>query len=420
LNSVIIRQKLMDLTSKPGAVAKTSGRPELVEGAQYGQVGATYEAPYLAHAPMEPHTCVADVRADSCEVWVGTQIPGIAHSDAARVAGLTGDKVKLHTLYMGGGFGSRAGGAYITEAVGISKAVGAPVKLIYTRDDDLQHDRFRPTSVARMAAAINSSLGLPVAFTSNIAASSFAGMRNGVDSEGVAGVADVLYSFANMQVEYHEPGINIPTNYWRSVGHSQNTFFMESFIDEMAAKGKMDPVELRRQLLSAPNAARLLGVLNLAAEKSDWSKPLPAGRFRGVAVVNCFGSFNAQVAEISVTQGKVRVHRVISAVDCGMVVNPAGVVQQQQSAIVYGLSAALRGAITIDKGRVEQTNFHQYEPLRIDEMPVVEVHIMPSTQAPGGMGEVGTPAIAPAVANAIFAATGKRIRRLPFSSEPLV
>jgi len=420
LTSAIIRQKLMDLTAKSGAVGKTAGTGEAALASAAKKIEVAYEAPYLAHAPMEPHTCVADVRADSAELWVGTQIPGVANTDAMRIAGLPANKVKLHTLYMGGGFGSRGGGAYITEAVGISKAVGAPVKLLYTREDDLQHDRYRPTSYARMAAGLDAE-GWPVAFTGNIACSSFSaqGLQNGLDREGVSGVADTLYSIPNVLVQYHEPGIDIPTNYWRSVGHSQNTFFMEGFIDEMAAAGGKDPVELRRKLLSAPAASRLLGVLNLAAEKSNWGKPLPAGRFRGVAVVNCFGSFNAQVAEVSVTAGKLQVHRVVSAVDCGMVVNPAGIVQQQQSAIVYGLSAALRGAITIDKGRVEQTNFHQYEPLRINEMPVVEVHIVPSTQNPGGMGEVGTPAIAPAVANAIFAATGKRIRRLPFSSNPL-
>ena len=252
-----------------------------------------------------------------------------------------------------------------------------------------------------------------------MACSSFAGLNNGLDREGVAGIADTLYSIPNVLVDYREPEINVPTNYWRSVGHSQNTFFTESFIDELAAAGGKDPVELRRRLLTAPNAARLLGVLNLAAEKSDWGKPLQAGRFRGIAIVNCFGSFNAQVAEVSVNQGKVRVHRVVSAVDCGVVVNPAGVVQQMQSAIVYGLSAALRGAITIDRGRVVQTNFHQYEPLRIHEMPVVEVHIVPSTQAPGGIGEVGTPAIAPAVVNAVSAALARRIRRLPLSLENL-
>jgi isoquinoline 1-oxidoreductase beta subunit len=418
LSSAGIREKLMSLTSTPGAVAKTAGTAEASLASASKKIEVTYDAPYLAHAPMEPYSCVADVRADSAELWVGTQIPGIANSDAVRTAGLSADKVKLHTLYMGGGFGSRGGGAFITEAVGISKAIGAPVKLLFTREDDLAHGKFRPTSVARMAAGLDEQ-GWPIAFTSNISCSSFAGMQNGVDREGVAGVADTLYSIPNVLVHYHEPGIDIPTNFWRSVGHSQNTFFIEAFIDEIAAAGGKDPVELRRRLLSGPGAARLLGVLNVAAEKSGWGKPLPEGRFRGVAVVNCFGSFNAQVAEVSVTAGKLQVHRVVSAVDCGMVVNPAGIVAQQQSAIVYGLSAALRGAITFDEGQVQQTNFHQYEPLRINEMPVVEVHIVPSTEASGGMGEVGTPAIAPAVANAIFAATGKRIRKLPFSSAPL-
>jgi isoquinoline 1-oxidoreductase beta subunit len=419
LTSDAIRKRLEAmLTSKPGAVARTVGTADAALSSSEKKVAADYEAPYLAHAPMEPHTCVADVRADSCEVWAGTQIPGIAHSDAVRVSGLTADKVKVHTLYMGGGFGSRGGGAYISEAVGISKAIGAPVKLTYTRDDDLQHDRYRPASFTRFAAGLDAQ-GWPVAFKSQTACSSFAGLNNGLDREGVAGIADTLYSIPNVLVDYREPEINIPTNYWRSVGHSQNTFFNECFIDELAAAGGKDPVELRRKLLTGANAARLLGVLNLAAEKSDWGKPLPAGRFRGIAVVNCFGSFNAQVAEVSITQGKVRVHRVVSAVDCGVVVNPAGVVQQMQSAIVYGLSAAFRGAITLNAGSVVQTNFHQYEPLRIHEMPVVEVHIVPSTQAPGGIGEVGTPAIAPAVVNAVSAAVGRRIRRLPLSLENL-
>jgi isoquinoline 1-oxidoreductase beta subunit len=242
-------------------------------------------------------------------------------------------------------------------------------------------------------------------------------MNNGVDREGVAGVSDILYTIPNIQVEYSEPGIDIPTNYWRSVGHSQNTWFAESFIDELAIAGGKDPVEFRRRLLA--KSPRLLGTLNLAAEKAGWGKPLPAGRFRGVASVNCFGSFNTQIAEVSVSQGRVQVHRVVTAVDCGQFVNPAGIVQQMQSAIVYGLSAALRGNITLERGRVQQTNFHQYEPLRMNEMPVVEVHIVPSTENPGGIGEVGTPAIAPAVTNAIFSATGKRVRRLPLSQENL-
>ncbi len=285
-----------------------------------------------------------------------------------------------------------------------------PVKLTFSRDDDIQHDRYRPAAYAKLSAALDAD-GWPIAYTGRVVCSSFTGLQNGLNREGVAGVADVLYDIPNVHFEYHEPGIAIPTNYRRSVGHSQNTFFAEGFIDELALAGRKDPVEFRRRLLA--RQPRMLGVLNLAAEKAGWGKPLPAGRFRGIAVVNCFGSYNAQTAEVSIEKGKVRVHRVVTAVDCGRVVNPAGIVQQMQSAIVYGLSAALRGNITIDRGRVQQTNFHQYEPLRMDEMPVVEVHIVPSTNPSGGIGEVGTPAIAPAVTNAIFAATGKRIRRLP-------
>jgi isoquinoline 1-oxidoreductase beta subunit len=319
---------------------------------------------------------------------------------------------------MGGGFGSRGGGAWISEVVGIAKAAGVPVKLTYTREDDLQHDRYRPTSLMRLAGGVDAS-GMPVAWTGRVACSSWQASlpANGVDREGVAGVSDILYAIPNIQVEYHEPGLTIPTNYWRSVGHSQNTFFAESFLDELAAAGGKDPVELRLRLLA--NQPRLLKTVEVAAEKAGWGKPLAAGRFQGVAAVNCFGSYNTQIAEVSIERGRVRVHRVVAAVDCGQVVNPAGVEQQMQSAIVYGLSAALRGAITLEKGRVQQQNFHQYEPLRIDEMPVVETHIIASQANPGGIGEVGTPAIAPAVTNAIFRATGKRIRRLPLSLETI-
>ena len=226
-------------------------------------------------------------------------------------------------------------------------------------------------------------------------------------------LANPHYEIPSVHFEYHEPGIDIPTNYWRSVGHSQNTFFAESFIDELAAITDKDPVEFRRRMLA--NNPRLLRVLNLAADRADWGRPLARGRHHGVAVANCFGSFNAQIAEVSVENGRIRVHRVTCVVDCGQVVNPAGVVQQMQGGIVYGLSAALRGKISIRKGRVEQTNFHQYEPLRIDEMPHVDVHIVPSEESAGGIGEVGTPAIAPAVTNALFQATGRRIRSLPIT-----
>jgi isoquinoline 1-oxidoreductase beta subunit len=417
LNTASIREILSKAIATPGNVATRRGEGEAALATAAKQIEAVYEAPYLAHAPMEPFTCVADVKGDSCEVWVGSQLPSVANGNAIQASGLPANKINLHTLYMGGGFGSRGGGAYVTETVGISKALGIPIKVTYTREDDLSTDRFRPASYMRFKAGMDSSGNL-TAWTARVSCSSFAGLQNGLDREGVAGIADIPYTVPNVQVEYREPGIKIPTNYWRSVGHSQNTFFTESFIDELAIDAGKDPVEFRRELLA--NQPRLLGALNLAAEKAGWGKPLPAGRAMGVAAVNCFGSFNAQIAEVSIVQGKVRVHRVVSAVDCGQAINPAGVEQQMQSAIVYGLSAALRGNITFEKGRVQQTNFHQYEPLRIDEMPVIETYIVPSTNNPGGMGEVGTPAIAPAVGNAIFKATGKRVRRMPFSLETFV
>jgi isoquinoline 1-oxidoreductase beta subunit len=416
-NTEGMRKQLALMIDTPGNVATKRGNGEAALATAAKQIEAVYEAPYLAHTPMEPFTCVAHVTADACDVWVGSQLPSVANGNAIQASGMPANKVNLRTLYMGGGFGSRGGGAYVTEAVGISKALGIPIKLTYTREDDIATDRFRPSAYMKFKAGLDAE-GMPMAWTARVSASSFAGIQNGVDREGVAGINDILYNIPNMQVEYREPGLTIPTNYWRSVGHSQNTFFTESFIDELALAAGKDPVEFRRAMLTTQ--PRLLGVLNLAAEKAGWGKPLPAGHALGIAAVNCFGSFNAQVAEVSIQQGKVRVHRVVSAVDAGIVVNPAGVVQQMQSAIVYGLSAALRGQITFDKGRVQQTNFHQYEPLRIDEMPVVEVHIVSSTANPGGMGEVGTPAIAPAVGNAIFKATGKRIRRMPFSLETFV
>ena len=415
LNTAGIRELFANLTLKPGAVAEDHGQAAAALASAARRVEAAYEAPYLAHARLEPYACVAQVRGGSCDVWTGTQIPGQAHSTAVAASGLPPASVKVHTTYMGGSYGSRGGGAFVAEAVEIAKVVGVPVNLTYSRDDELQHDLYRPASHVRFAAGLDAD-GWPIAWTARIACPTWMGLRNGVARESVEGIAE--YDIPNIHVEYHDPGIGIPTGYWRSVGLSQNTFFAESFVDELAAAAGKDPVALRRRLFA--KSPRLLAVLDLAAEKAGWGTPLPRGRFRGVAAVAGFGSFNAQVAEVSIEQGRVRVHRVVCAVDCGRVVNPSGVVQQVEGAMVYGLSAALRGNITIDRGRVEQQNFHQYEPLRIHEMPVVDVHIVPSTAAPGGTGELTTPPIAPAVANAIFAATGKRIRRLPFSLEKLV
>jgi isoquinoline 1-oxidoreductase beta subunit len=340
-----------------------------------------------------------------------------SRSTAAQITGLAPENVKVNTLFLGGGFGRRGGTDYVAEAVEIAKAVPeTPVKLTWSREDDMQHDLYRPASYAKFAGALDKD-GWPVAWNTRVVCPSFGGLRNGVDRTSVEGIIDLEYAIPNFHVDYHPPDVDIPTTYWRSVGFSQNTFFSESFLDELAVAAGKDPFEFRRHLLA--KSPRLLAVLELAAEKAGWGKPLPAGHGRGIAVVNNIGSYNAQVAEVSVEQGKLRVHHVVCAVDCGHVINPAGVEQQIQSGIVYGLSAALKGAITIDHGRVVQGNFNHYDVLRIDEMPVVEVHIVPSQAAPGGIGEASTPTIIPAVANAIFAATGKRLRKLPIRPEDL-
>jgi isoquinoline 1-oxidoreductase subunit beta len=415
LTAAGIRETLVKLTETPGGgVAEQHGDVAAAFARVSQPIQATYEAPYLAHARLEPHACVARIADGLCEIWTGTQIPGQAHSTAVQASGLKPDQVRVHTTYMGGSYGSRGGGAFVAEAVEIAKAVGTPVKLTYSREDELQHDLYRPASVVRFTAALDAE-GWPAAWSARIACPTWMALRNGVARESVEGIAE--YDIPNVKVEYQDPKLPIPTGYWRSVGLSQNTFFAESFVDELAGQGRKDPVDLRRRLYA--KSPRLLGVLNLAAEKARWGTPLPQGRFRGIAAVAGFGSFNAQVAEVSIEQGRVRVHRVVCAVDCGRVINPTGVIQQAQGAMVYGLSAALRGNITIDRGRVAESNFHQYEPLRMHEMPVVDVHIVPSTAAPGGMGELTTPPIAAAVGNAIYAATGKRIRRLPFSLEKL-
>jgi isoquinoline 1-oxidoreductase beta subunit len=311
---------------------------------------------------------------------------------------------------------------FVSEAVELSKAIGAPVKVTWSREDDMHHDNYRPAAYSRFTAGLDAN-GWPIAWTNRIVSPSITNSsgqppQNGVDRTSTEGASDMGYGIPHKLVDYHWTEVGIPVTYWRAVGYTQNTFFVESFMDELAAAGGKDPVELRRRLLE--KNPRLLGVLDLAAKQAAWGTPLPAGLFRGIAVVNNVGSYTAQVAEVSVDKGKVRVHRVVCAVDCGHVVNPAIVEQQIRSAIVYGLTAALKGQITIDKGRVQQTNFNNYDMLRIDEMPVVEVHFVPSLENPGGIGEAGVPAIAPAVCNAIFAATGKRVRKLPIRPEQLV
>jgi len=406
VSTASLTQTFKDKMSLPGQPARQTGDAEAALAAAARKVEADYEVPFLAHAPMEPLNCVAHVRPDGCEVWASTQGQSAAHNEARRITGLAPEAVKVYTKYMGGGFGRRASADYIGEAVEVSKAAGVPVKLTWSREDDLQQDRYRPASYGRFAGGLDAD-GWPVAWTTRIACPPFGGGGR----TATEGIANMPYGIPHILVDYHPVDQGIPVSYWRSVGYSQNCFFTESFLDELAVAGKKDPVELRLHLLA--NVPRLKAALELAADKAGWGKPLPAGHARGVALSNNIGSHTVQIAEVSLDRGQVRVHRVVCAVDCGHVVNPWGVEQQIQSGIVFGLTAALKGGITLERGRVQQSNFHQYDMLRIDEMPKVEVHIVASQAAPGGIGEASTPSIAPAVCNALYAATGKRVRKLP-------
>jgi len=405
-----------ELAEKPGAVARNNGDVNTALAGGSKKLDAVYEVPYLSHAPMEPMNATAHVRPDGADVWTSTQIQTAAMGVTAKITGLPPSKITIHTMYLGGGFGRRGGDDFVGEAVEISKAVNAPVKLTWSREDDMQHDLYRPASYVKFAGAVDGQ-GWPVALSSTVVCPEFGGMQNGVCRTAVEGIVDLEYTIPHVHVEYHKPDVDIPVTYWRSVGYSQNCYFLESFLDELAVAGGKDPVEVRRKLLG--KSPRYLAVMELAAEKAGWGKPLPAGRGRGIGIVNNIGSFNASVAEVSVEKGKLKVHRVVCAVDCGHVINPAILEQQIQSGIVYGMSALMKGAITLDRGRVQQQNFNQYDVLRIDEMPMVEVHIVPSQANPGGIGEASTPSIVPAVVNALYAATGKRIRKLPIKAEDL-
>jgi isoquinoline 1-oxidoreductase subunit beta len=415
LSSAGISQLLADATTRPGAVARSEGD---VGVAVAKTIEAVYEAPYLAHACMEPMNCTAWVRAGEAEVWAPTQAPGPNQGLVAQLTGLPPEKIQVHTTYLGGGFGRRFAQDFIIAATLIAKAAGAPVKLVYTREDDTRAWFYRPASVTRFTAGLDAA-GNPVSFTARVASPALsiaAGftkeLPKGIDEFAIEGIGDMLYAFPNLRVEYAQAEPGVPLWFWRSVGHSQNVYFIEAFIDEIAAAAGKDPVEFRRSLLA--KQPRLRGVLDLAAEKAGWGTPLPKDVHRGVAITNCFGSFVAQVAEVSMdARGKPRVHRIVAAVDCGRTVNPDVIHRQVEGAVVYGLSAALHEKITFKDGRVEQSNFDDYPMLRMDEMPRVEVHIVPSTEAPGGIGEPGLPPATPAVVNAIFAATGKRIRTLP-------
>ncbi|MET0980587.1 MAG: xanthine dehydrogenase family protein molybdopterin-binding subunit [Telluria sp.] len=418
---------MMKVSESTGAVAKNAGDALKALEADGGRkIEAVYEMPFLAHATMEPINCTVDLRADGCDLWVGTQVPALAQGAAAKVAGIPVEKVKVHNYYIGGGFGRRLEVDYVIQAVAFAKLAKGPVKFIWTREEDIQHDMFRPYYVDRLAARLDDK-GRPAAWfhrtTGSSIMSRFAppAVKNGVDPDAVEGAADLQYTLPNMRVEYvrHEPP-GVPTAFWRGVGPTHNVFVVESFMDELAQAAKQDPVVFRRALLD--KSPRTLAVLNLAAQKAGWGKPLAsiAGRKvgRGVSTQFAFGSYMAQVAEVSVgPDGDVRLHRVVCAVDCGQAVNPDTIAAQIEGGVIFGATAALWNEITINRGRVQQTNFGDYRLMRINEAPVVEVHIVDSTDEPGGIGEPGTSGIAPALTNAVFAATGKRIRKLPIGDQ---
>jgi len=424
LSTQDVARELEAATLEPGAVAQSLGDAESAMASAATQVEATYAVPFLAHAAMEPMNCTAHVRKDGCEVWVGSQVVARAQAVAAKAAEVPLEKVIVHNHLIGGGFGRRLEVDGVARAVEIARHVEGPVKVVWTREEDIQHDMYRPYFFDRISAGLDES-GRPAAWIHRFAGSSIMArwlppaFQNGIDPDTVEGAIDLVYDLPNLRVEYarvEPPGI--PTAFWRSVGPSHNVFVTESFVDELAVAAKKDPVEYRRALLDKSPRAR--AVLDLAAEKAGWGRALPRRTGLGVSVQHVFASYLAQVAEVEVSdEGLIRVRRVVCAVDCGTVVNPDTVQAQMESGIIFGLTAALHGEITLKAGRVEQANFDSYPVLRMNEAPAVDVHILQSGNSPGGIGEVGTSAVAPAVTNAIFAATGTRVRKLPVAASAL-
>jgi isoquinoline 1-oxidoreductase beta subunit len=410
--------KTTGMVARPGNVDALAGAAKTIT--------AEYEFPYLAHAPMEPLNCTVKIEGDSCEIWAGTQFQTVDQGAAARVAGLKPEQVKVNTMLAGGGFGRRANPTsdYIVEAVEIAKQAKVPVKTVWTREDDIKGGYYRPMYVHRVTAGLDAAGKIAawdhvIVGQSIVAGTPFEAfiVKNGIDATSVEGVADTPYDIPNMRASLHSPKTGVPVLWWRSVGHTHTAFAMECMMDDLAKAAGKDPVEFRRQYLGKD--ARVLKVLNTAAEKAGWGSALPAGRARGIAVHESFGTVCAHVAEVSIENGAIKVHRVVSAIDVGLAVNPLTITAQVESATAYGLSAALYGKVTLKDGEVEQSNFHDYPVLRLDSMPKMEVHILQGGTAPTGVGEPGTPPIAPAISNALFALTGKRLRTLPFNVDEL-
>jgi isoquinoline 1-oxidoreductase beta subunit len=416
-------QGLAAAAQTPGVVARKQGDAAAAMAGAPAKIEATYEVPFLVHATMEPMNCTVHVRPDRCEVWTGSQVLTRAQATAARVTGLPLEKVVVHNHLLGGGFGRRLEFDYVTQAVRIAKHVDGPVKVVWTREEDVQHDVYRPYYYDRVAAGVDAR-GQPIAWTHRLVGPAILArylppaFKDGIDPDAVDGAVQLVYDIPAIQVEFvrhEEPVVN--TGFWRGVGVTHNTFVIESFIDELAAAAKQDPVAYRRALLG--NSPRARAVLDVAAQAAGWGQPLPAGSGRGVSLLySGWGSYLAQVAEVAVSKsGEVRVHRIVCAVDCGTVVNPDTVKAQIEGGIVFGIGGALYGEATLKNGRVEQSNFNNVRVLRINETPAIEVHLVRNGEPPGGIGEPGTAVTAPALANAVFAATGKRVRKLPLERQ---
>jgi isoquinoline 1-oxidoreductase beta subunit len=425
LSTSSMREEYLDQARKPGTLARNDGNVDQGLKSAHKTIIAEYEVPYLAHAAMEPLNVVVDLKRDHCVIWTGTQAQTMDRAMAARTAGLAPEQVEIHTTFLGGGFGRRANprSDFVIEAVQVAMAVGKPVKVVWTREDDMRGGYYRPMWVDHIEAGIAKD-GKPLAWKHTIVGQSIVAdtpfeafmVKNGIDVTSVEGASTMPYLIPNVTVGLHSPKNEVPVQWWRSVGHSHTAFVVETMIDELAQLAGKDAIAYRLGIL--PSDSRYRGVLRLASEKSGWRRrKLRANHAYGVAVHQSFDSYVAEIAEVSLDNGKIRVHRVVAAVDCGIVINPSGIRQQIESAIAFGLSAALHGAITLEKGRVVQSNFHDYAPLRFSEMPQIEVYIVESSEHPTGIGEPGTPPIGPAVANAVFKLTGKRLRRMPFDQE---
>ena len=424
VNNADIVKQLEEESKKPGAVARNDGDAGKALDQATQRLEAVYQVPFLAHAAMEPMNCTVHLQKDRCDVWLGTQAMALTQSLVVELTGLPRDAIKIHNHLIGGGFGRRLEADGTVLAVKIAKHVDGPVKVIWSREEDIQHDMYRPYYFDRLSAGLDAA-GQPVAWTHRIAGSSIAAryipywFKDGLDLDAVEAAAKPPYEFSNIHVDYvrvEPPGVR--TAFWRGVGPTHNVFVVESFMDELAHAAKQDPVAYRKGLLG--HNPRALAVLSLAAEKAGWGSQLPALHGRGISVQFAFGSYLSQVAEVEVAaDGSVKVKRIVCAVDCGMYVNPDTIEAQVEGGTLFGLTAALHGSITFKDGRVEQSNFDSYLPMRIDEVPVVETHLIKNAEAPGGIGEAPTAIVSAAVTNAIFAATGKRLRSLPIDTNSL-